>query len=90
MAHWRRTLALDIVDVRYETFVSDRKKQVRRVTDFLGLSALASSRVSEDSAQDVVTTANVWQVRQPVYTHAVERWRSYASYLPELAALFAG
>jgi hypothetical protein len=31
----------------------------------------------------------VWQVRQPVYTHAVERWRAYAPYLPELAALFA-
>ncbi len=89
MAHWRRTLALEIVDVSYETFVSAPEEQMRRVTDFLGLSAPASSRVSADSAQDVVTTASVWQVRQPVYTHAIERWRSYAPYLPELAALFA-
>lgn len=90
MAHWRRTLALEIVDVSYETFVAAPEEHVRGLTEFLGLSGHASARVFADSAQDVVTTASVWQARQPVYTHAVERWRSYAPYLPELAELFAG
>lgn len=90
MAHWRNTLALDIADVSYESFVSSPDEELQRLTEWLGLPGLAPSRAAPDSAHDAVTTASVWQVRQPIYTHAVERGRSYAPYLPELVALFPG
>ena len=40
------------------------------------------------AAPQVISTASVWQARQPVYTHAVGRWRRYAEFVPELTTLF--
>lgn len=36
-----------------------------------------------------VQTPSRWQVCQPIYTRAVERWKAYAEYLPELKSAFA-
>ena len=86
IAHWRRTLAIEIFDLDYETFVAQPEEQRRRLALFLGTAA--TPQPGPSSEQAAITTASVWQVRQPVYTHAVERWRRYADYLPELVALF--
>lgn len=87
IAHWRRTLAIEIFDLDYETFVAQPEEQRRRLAVFLGVAA-SNPQPDPGSEQAAITTASVWQVRQPVYTHAVERWRRYADYLPELVALF--
>jgi hypothetical protein len=34
-----------------------------------------------------VTTASLWQARQPVYSRSVSRWRNYAAWLGELRDL---
>ncbi len=86
IAHWRRTLAIEILDLDYETFVAQPREQRQRLAEFLGIAA--TDAVADAGPQAAVTTASVWQVRQPVYTHAVERWRRYADYLPELVTLF--
>ena len=88
MAHWRRSLGIQILNLDYEAFVAQPQEQQRRLAAFLGTADLM--RASSPLHTDTVTTASVWQVRQPVYTHAVERWRHYAPYLPELMSLFAG
>jgi hypothetical protein len=31
-----------------------------------------------------VQTFSAWQVRQPVYTHAVQRWKNYEKHLGPL------
>jgi hypothetical protein len=36
-----------------------------------------------------VGTASHWQVRQPVYTRSVERWRHYEPFLGELREALA-
>jgi len=36
-----------------------------------------------------VQTPSRWQVRQPIYTKSVGRWKHYAPYLPELAEAFS-
>jgi tetratricopeptide (TPR) repeat protein len=78
---------LAMIEIDYEDFVAEPVQQRRRLADFLGLRMIADDESSAEKPQ-IVTTASVWQVRQPVYTHAVERWRRYAPYLPELTALF--
>jgi tetratricopeptide (TPR) repeat protein len=88
MAHWRSRLALATIEVDYEDFVADPARQRQRLAAFLGLPDLGEGEPAMERPQ-VVTTASVWQVRQPVYAHAVERWRRYAPYLPELTTLFA-
>lgn len=88
MAHWRRrSLEIPILDMDYEEYVARPEQQQQRLAAFLGLpDTLPASSPTHDN---VVTTASVWQVRQPIHTNAVERWRHYAPYLPELTALFA-
>ena len=88
MTHWRSRLTLATIEVDYEDFVAHPARQKQRLAAFLGLPDVAESGDAEKKPQ-VVTTASVWQVRQPVYAHAVERWRRYAPYLPELTTLFA-
>ncbi len=88
MSRWRGLPQIQILDLDYEAFVAQPQEQQQKLAAFLGVAD--SPRTPTPVPNDTVTTASVWQVRQPVYTHAVERWRRYTPYLPELAALFAG
>jgi tetratricopeptide (TPR) repeat protein len=88
MAHWRRTLVLPIFDLDYEALVSADTDVLRRLLEFL---KLAPDSLAQTSAAAVspVTTASVWQVRQPLHTRSIGRWRHYAPFVPELVRLFA-
>lgn len=78
----------DILEVGYEELVADFETQARRIVAFCGLewdpACLEFWRV-----QRPVTTASVVQVRQPLYTRSVGRWKRYERELqPLLVALF--
>lgn len=87
MAHWRERAGIAVHDADYERIVVDPQGEFRRLAADLGI--VADGKEPSDSAARTtpIATASVWQVRQPVYQHAVERWRHYAPYLPELASL---
>ncbi len=82
MRQWRERFADRILDVDYENVVADRDAQLKRLGEFIGVTQTADA-----AATQTVTTASVWQARQPVYARSVGRWKNYAPYLPELAAL---
>ncbi|BCA57175.1 sulfotransferase [Nitrospira sp. KM1] len=89
MAHWHEALPLPILDVKYETVVSDLEGQARRLLDFLG--APWDDRCLNFHQNDrAVQTPSRWQVRQPIYTKSVGRWKAYASHLPQLNEAFGG
>ncbi len=84
MAHWHRVLpAGTILDVRYEDVVADLEGQTRRLLDHCGLDFDPRCLAFNESARPV-RTASAAQVRQPIYTHAVERWRVYEKWLGPL------
>jgi tetratricopeptide (TPR) repeat protein len=84
MGHWRSTLpGAAILDVDYETLVADPSTQFARIAEFCGVPGAES-----DGGGEVITTASVWQARQPVYAQAVGRWRRYAAFVPELTTMF--
>jgi tetratricopeptide (TPR) repeat protein len=85
MAHWHSTYPAAILDVDYEALVADPMAQLARIAGFVGLPDAAPTAAPSG---DVITTASVWQARQPVYTQAVGRWRRYAAFVPELTNLF--
>jgi hypothetical protein len=88
MAHWREHLPLSMLELHYEETIADFKAQARKLIDFLD--APWDVRCLDFHKSDrAVQTPSRWQVRQPVYSHSVERWRNYASQLPELEAAFA-
>lgn len=83
MDHWRQVLPLRIIDQDYEALVVDQVSQSKRLVTFCGLSwderCLAFHRQARQ-----VNTASFWQVRQPLYSSSVERWRSYSNHLRPL------
>ena len=91
MTHWRAHLGIEIHDVEYERLVADPQGELQRLAAALKIAASDGpiSAPAERKASTPVTTASVWQVRQPVYRHAVGRWQRYEPYLPELTSLFA-
>lgn len=84
MDHWRRVLPGGaFLDIHYEDIVADQEGQARRLLEYCGL-------VWNDACLDFhktrrqVRTASLTQVRQPIYTSSVERWRNYERFLDPL------
>lgn len=84
MQHWRDVLpAGAFLDVHYENIVADQEKEARRITDFCNL-AWNEACVNFHEYNRSVQTASLVQVRQPLYSSSVERWRRYEQFLGPL------
>lgn len=86
MAHWRETLPDDrFLEVHYENIVHDQENQTRRLLSFCDLEwEEACLRFHENTA--AVSTASSVQVRQPLYTGSINRWKRYGGKLDGLKA----
>jgi tetratricopeptide (TPR) repeat protein len=83
MDHWRSVLREPFFELQYETLVADPEPTVRALLDYCGLPwDDACLRFHENPR--VVHTASYKQVREPLYTRSVGRWRHYAAYLTPL------
>jgi tetratricopeptide (TPR) repeat protein len=83
MAHWRAVLPVRWHQAPYESMIADRETETRKLIDFLGLEW--DARCLEFQRNETrVTTESVWQVRQPVYTTSVARWKKYETQLEPL------
>lgn len=87
MAHWQEALPLKILDMPYEETVADLEGQARRLLDFLDV-PWDPQCLAFHKNERAVQTPSRWQVRQPIYTKSVERWRAYEDYLPTLTTAF--
>jgi hypothetical protein len=83
IAHWRDAVPLDFLEVGYESTVNEVEAQARRIIDFIGLE-WNDACLNFQQTRRTVATASQWQVRQPVYTTSVQRWRRYEKYLGPL------
>lgn len=86
MTHWRTVLPSNrFMEVRYEDIVFDQENQTRRLLDFCGLDwDEACMRFHENTAP--VATASSVQVRQPLYSGSIGRWKKYGDKLAGLKA----
>jgi tetratricopeptide (TPR) repeat protein len=85
MEHWKKVLSVPVLDVRYEDVVLDTEGQVRRILEFLDLPwDERCLRYYENVRR--VRTASEDQVRRPIYTSAIGRWKHYEGQLGELIA----
>ena len=85
MDHWRRVLPVPIFELDYEAMVADLEGVSRQLVAWCGLDWDPACLDFHKTRRPVRTTS-VAQVRQPLYTTSVGRWRSYQG---PLAALFA-
>ena len=80
MNHWQSVLPLVILDVNYEDIVRDQEGKSREILGYIGLD-WDPSCLDFYSSEGAVRTASKWQVRQPIYTKSISRWRDYEAFL---------
>ena len=80
MKHWHEVLPGKVLDVHYEETVTDLEGQVRRILEHCGL-PFEESCLRFYETERPVKTASSEQVRQPIYTGALGKWRRYEEHL---------
>ena len=83
MAHWQRVLPLQMMDVRYEDLVTRQEATSRQLVSFCGLSWQDRCLAFHQNRRPVHTASAV-QVRRPLYTSSVGRWKRYSAHLEPL------
>jgi tetratricopeptide (TPR) repeat protein len=83
MDHWDKVLPGKVKLVQYENMVRDTENSVREILDHIGVDFEESClRFFENKR--AVKTASSEQVRQPIYTASVGRWRKVSNQLEPL------
>lgn len=84
MKHWEAALPPNfMLTVNYEVMVNDFENHARKIVDHLGIEWNdACLRFYENERS--VKTASLNQVRQPIYTSSVGRWKKYEDHLKPL------
>jgi tetratricopeptide (TPR) repeat protein len=87
--HWRATLPADVLlEINYEDIVGDQAATSRRLISFAGLPWDDEVlRFHESPAPSA--TASAVQVRRPIYSSSVGKWRHHADQLAPLRARLA-
>jgi len=74
--HWQSVLGPDLLRIRYEDLVTEPRKTITGLLEFLGES-WDERCLSFNKLKNSVQTASVWQVREPLHTKSVGRWQNY-------------
>lgn len=80
MSQWRKVLPGRVLELRYEDLVADQAGQTRRLLEHCGLEWSDACLAFQDNAAPV-STPSAAQVRRPIYTEAVARWKRHAEVL---------
>jgi hypothetical protein len=88
MASWRDTLPGRVLEIRYEDLVADQEGQTRRLLAHCGL-GWSDACLSFHTNSAPVSTPSAAQVRRPIYSDSVARWKQHADVLAPVAQFFA-
>ncbi len=88
MAYWNESFGDAIVNVRYEKIVSQPNEEFTRIFNHCRLE-WDSKYLDYHKAGAAVGTASAAQVRQPIYSSSVEKWRHYEPHLKDFAEKLA-
>ena len=83
MAHFERVLPGRIARVTYESLVAEPEAEVRRLLSWLGLPFDEACLRFHETKRAVLTPSSE-QVRQPLFTSAVDHWRHFEPWLAPL------
>jgi tetratricopeptide (TPR) repeat protein len=83
MEHWKKVLPLEIMELRYEDMIADNEGMSKKLIDFVGLDWDPACLEFQKTERRVKTASTV-QIRQPIYSSSVARWRRYEEQLKPL------
>lgn len=87
MSHWKSVLDIPILDLHYEELIMNQEATSRQLLDFLDLEW--DPRCLDFHRSDRhVATSSYDQVRQPLYTRSMGRWRQYRAHIEPLLEAF--
>jgi len=87
MSHWADVLPLPIHEVHYEDLIADQEDVTRNLLTYCGLD-WDERCLTFYNTRRAVQTASTIQVRKPLSTKSIGRWKNYRAHLgPLLAAL---
>ncbi|MFT5611423.1 MAG: tetratricopeptide (TPR) repeat protein [Arenicella sp.] len=83
MAHWDHVQPGAILRVQHEDVLLDLESQVRRILDYCEL-PFEQQCLEFHKTERAVRTPSSEQVRQPIYTTAMQQWENYDEFLQPL------
>ncbi|MBT7950349.1 MAG: tetratricopeptide repeat protein [Gammaproteobacteria bacterium] len=83
MDHWLNLFPGDILTVQYEELVRNQEEVSRQLVQHIGLD-WDDNCIDFHLNKRPVRTASSVQVRQPIYTRSIERWKHYEKQLAPL------
>ncbi|BFM06459.1 tetratricopeptide repeat-containing sulfotransferase family protein [Halioxenophilus aromaticivorans] len=83
MAHWQNVMPNKILSVKYEDLIKDQQATTAQLLKFCNL-PWQDDCLNFYQTQRTVATASASQVKQPLYNSAVDYWKKFAVYMPEL------
>ncbi|MBT4038815.1 MAG: sulfotransferase [Rhodospirillales bacterium] len=83
IAHWSTAVPGQYLDLSYEDLIKEPEAQIRRLLDYCDLTFVEDC-LNFHQTKRTVQTASAAQVRQPVYTSSIGRWRRFETLLEPL------
>ncbi len=83
MAGWAEVLPIEVLDLDYEELVADLEGVGRRLLAYCGLDWHPDCARFFETRRPVLTASRV-QVRRPLYSSSIGKWRRYAGHLRPL------
>ncbi len=85
--HWRKIFGARIYELHYENLIAEPEGETRALLDYLGL-PWDPACLEFHGNPSAVATASTMQVREPIYSAAVARWKKYERVLGDVQRLF--
>ena len=88
MDFWKTLLPGRVKEIRYEELANEPEKSMRALQAEMSLEWSAEAILPQANPA-TISTASVWQARQPIHTGSVGRWRNYSRHLLPLEEALA-
>ena len=85
MRHWERCYPSSMCNIVYEDLVKNFEEHCREIIQFVHL-PWEEGCLDFHKGKSVVQSASKWQVREPLNSRSVGRWRNYKSRIGSLAS----
>ena len=83
MDHWKNIYQDEIYEIQYEELVNNQEKKSKELIDFIGLKWDPNCLDFYKNKREVKTSSN-FQVRKPMYSNSIERWKKYEKHVKSL------
>ena len=83
MEHWKQTLDINFIELEYEKVIAEPEEEMRKLLDNCGIDWNPACLKFHENKRTVMTPSYD-QVRRPIYSSSVAKWKKYEHQLTDL------